>query len=152
MVAVASVGIARLTPIGRAVYAVGSNAEGAWLAGLSLVRTKLFVFALSGFLTAVATIVSVPQLSVVEAGMGRGFELLVVTCVVVGGTSIRGGVGTVVGTLLGVLLLSMVRTVLIFLRLGETATYWERTVQGAFILVAVLADHLTGPHRRGASR
>lgn len=152
LVAIASIAIARLTPVGRAVYAVGSNAEGAWLAGLSLVRTKLFVFALSGFLTAAATVVSVPQLSVVEAGVGRGFELLVVTCVVVGGTSIRGGVGTVIGALLGVLLLSMVRTVLIFLRLGETATYWERTVQGGFILAAVLADHLTSWRSRGVSR
>lgn len=152
LVVLAAVAVARFTPVGRAIYAVGSNAEGAWLAGLSLVRTKLFVFALSGFLTGVATVVSVPQLSVVEAGVGRGFELLVVTCVVVGGTSIRGGVGTVAGTLLGVLLLGMIRTVLIFLRLGETATYWERTVQGGFILAAVLADHLTRPRTRGTSR
>jgi len=66
----------------------------------------------------------------------------VVTCAVVGGASVSGGRGTILGALLAVLLLGMVRTVLIFLRLGEMSTYWERAIQGAFILVAVLADHL----------
>jgi len=89
----------------------------------------------------------VPQLSVIESGIGSGFELLVVTCVVVGGTSIKGGKGTIVGSLLGVLLLGTVRTDLIFLRLGEMSTYWERAIQGAFILAAVLVDHLV--RRRG---
>ena len=82
-----------------------------------------------------------PQLSVIESGIGQGFELLVVTCVVVGGTSIRGGRGNLIGTLFAVLLLSMVGNVLVFLRLGESATYWERAIQGGFILLAVLLDH-----------
>jgi rhamnose transport system permease protein len=62
--------------------------------------------------------------------------------VVVGGTSISGGCGSVVGSALGVLLLGTVGTVLIFLRLGEQSTYWERAIQGGFILVAVLVDHV----------
>ena len=144
-----AIGLARETPLGRRIYAAGSNPEAARLTGLSLPRLKLFVFTLTGFLTAVATVVSVPRLSVIEPGLGQGFELLVVTCVVVGGTSISGGRGTVLGSVLAALLLGLVRPMLVFLRLGESAAFWERAIQGAFILAAVLADHLgRGPARR----
>ena len=142
LVALFCMGLARETPLGRRIYAVGSNPHAARLAGLKTHRVKLFVFTFTGFLTAVATLVSVPRLSVIESGIGRGFELLVVTAVVVGGTSVSGGRGSIVGSLLAVLLLGTVGTALIFLRLGESATYWERAIQGAFILLAVLADHL----------
>lgn len=148
IVIILSIILARRTPLGRRIYAVGSNPEAARLAGLSIRKIKIFVFALTGFLTAVATIISVTRLSVIESGIGVGFELLVVTCVVVGGTSISGGRGNISGTLLGVLLLGMVGTVLIFLRLGEMSTYWERAVQGSFILLAVLVDHLANIHSR----
>jgi|LSQX01.1.fsa_nt_gb rhamnose transport system permease protein len=141
-VAVLTQVLATQTALGRRIYAVGSSPEAARLAGLSARRVKLFVFAYTGFLVAIATLVSVPQLSVIEAGIGKSFELLVVTCVVVGGTSVSGGKGTLAGALLGVLLLGIIRTVLIFLRLGEMSTYWERAIQGAFILLAVLLDHL----------
>ena len=140
-VAVAASVLARETPLGRRIYAAGSNPQAARLAGLSLTRLKLFVFTLTGFLVGVATVVSVTQLSTIESGIGVGLELFVVTAVVVGGTSISGGKGTIVGTLLGVLLLGIVRTVLIFLNLGERTMYWERAIQGGFILAAVLVDH-----------
>jgi rhamnose transport system permease protein len=128
------------TPLGRRIHAVGSNPSAARLAGLSNERIQWFTFTLTGLLVAVATVVTVPQLSVIEAGVGIGFELLVITCVVVGGTSISGGRGTLVGTLLAVALLGIVRTALIFLKLGDGAVYWERAIQGSFILLAVLAD------------
>ncbi len=140
---------ARHTPLGLRIYALGSNAHAARLSGLPAGRLKLCAFVLTGVLTAVATLVSVPQLEVIEAGFGKGFELLVVTGVVVGGTAVNGGRGTVIGSMLALLLLALVRTVLIFLQLGDRATYWERAIQGAFILVAVLADRLT--RRRGAA-
>jgi ribose/xylose/arabinose/galactoside ABC-type transport system permease subunit len=141
--------LATRTPLGRRIYAVGSNVHAARLAGLSPRRIKLFAFTFTGFLVAVATLVSVPKLSVIDPGIGKGWELFVVTAVVVGGTSISGGKGTIIGTTLGVLLLGIVGTVLIFLRLGDRATYWERAIQGAFILLAVLVDHLG--RRRGES-
>lgn len=130
----------RYTPLGRRIYAVGSNPAAAQLAGLPNERIKWFTFTLTGLLVAVATVVTVPQLSVIEAGIGVGFELLVITCVVVGGTAISGGRGTIIGTLLAVALLGIVRTALIFLKLGDGAVYWERAIQGTFILLAVLAD------------
>jgi ribose/xylose/arabinose/galactoside ABC-type transport system permease subunit len=135
--------LVRQTPLGRRIYAAGSNPRAARLAGLSLTRLKLFVFTLTGMLVGVATVVTVPQLSTIESGIGVGLEMFVVTAVVVGGTSISGGKGTIAGTLLGVLLLGIVRTVLIFLNLGERMVYWERAIQGAFILGAVLVDHVT---------
>ncbi len=140
--------LVRWTPFGLHVFAAGSNPEAAAVRGISVRRIRLATFALTGLLTACATIVSVPRLSVVESGIGQGFELFVVTCVVVGGASIRGGSGTIAGTILGALLLTTIGTMLIFLRLGETAVYWERTVQGAFILVAVLSDHWLQRSRR----
>lgn len=134
--------LARDTPLGRRLYAAGSNPDAARLAGLPVARLKLFAFTLTGFLTAVAAIVSVPRLGVIESGVGQGFELLVVTCVVVGGTSISGGRGTIAGSVLAALLLACISPMLIFLHLGLAAAQWERAIQGAFILVAVLADHL----------
>lgn len=141
-------GLARWTPLGRRIYAVGSNPHSAALVGISLRRTRMFAFTYAGLLTGVATLVSVPRLSVIESGIGVGFELLVVTCVVVGGTSISGGRGSVFGSVLGALLMGIVSTVLIFLRLGEMSTYWERAIQGGFILAAVLVDYVA--RQRGA--
>jgi rhamnose transport system permease protein len=144
-----SVLLTRETPLGRRIYAAGSHPDAARLAGISTNRLKLFAFTLTGFLTALATVVSVPRLSVIESGIGSGFELLVVTCVVVGGTRISGGRGAIIGSVLAALLLGLVRPMLIFLHLGVSATYWEKAIQGAFILAAVLADQATRRRFRG---
>ncbi|MBV9852290.1 MAG: ABC transporter permease [Armatimonadetes bacterium] len=152
IVVLLSVLLAQGTPLGRRLYAAGSNPDAARLAGLPVHGLKLFAFTLTGLLTAVATVVSVPRLSVIESGVGQGFELLVVTCVVVGGTSISGGQGTILGSVVAALLLGLVRPMLIFLRLGVSATYWERAIQGAFILAAVLADHLARRRPRLGAR
>ncbi len=145
--------IAHRTPLGLRLHAVGSNPDAARSAGLPVRRLKIFTFALTGFLTGVAALVSVPQLAVIESGLGEGLELLAVTAVVVGGTSIRAGSGTLIGTALAVVLLGIVRTVLLFLELGDSATYWERAIQGAFILGAVLQDHVGSLWRaRGLAR
>jgi len=148
LVLTASAWLATSTALGRRIYAVGSNPAAARLSGLKVGRIKLFVFALTGFLTAVATLVSATKLAVIEAGTGQNFELLAVTCVVVGGTAINGGRGNVMGTAIAAVLLAMIGTALIFLRLGPSATYWEQAIQGAFILAAVLADHLLRGQRK----
>ncbi len=135
------------TPLGRRLYAVGSSADAAATAGLSERRLKLFVFAYTGFLTALATLVDVPRLPKIEAGIGLEFELLVVTCVVVGGVSIAGGRGSLAGVVLAVLLMTMIRPVLTFLDIGEAGEKWTKAIQGLFIMLAVVSDSLFG--RRG---
>ena len=133
-------GMIRYTPMGRRIYAVGSNKQAALLAGISETWVKIFAFTLTGFLVAVAAVVT--QVAVFDNGTGEGMELLVVTCVVVGGVSISGGVGSVIGVVLGVVLLMMQKTVLIFLKLSPNASNWDKAIQGALILIAVLVDHL----------
>jgi ribose/xylose/arabinose/galactoside ABC-type transport system permease subunit len=128
------------TPLGRRLFALGSNSHSARMVGLSEFRLKVFAFAYTGFLTALATIVDVPRLPRIEAGIGQGFELLVVTCVVVGGVSITGGRGKLVGVLLAVVLMTMIRPALTFLDIGEAGEKWTKAIQGLFILLAVVAD------------
>lgn len=152
VVILATCGIIWCTPLGRRLYAVGSSRFAARMVGLSERRLKLFAFAYVGFLTALATVVDVPRLPKIEAGIGVGFELLVVTCVVVGGVSISGGRGTLPGVLLAVLLMTMIRPVLTFLDVGEAGEKWTRAIQGGFILLAVVTDSvLTWRARRGGS-
>ncbi|HLO41064.1 MAG TPA: ABC transporter permease [Phycisphaerales bacterium] len=133
----------RATRPGLWTYAVGGNLHAAHLARVPTHTTRLLAFTLLGLLTGLAALVSIPQQSVIESGIGVGFELSVITAVVVGGASIRGGSGGILGTLLAAILLGSVRTGLIFINLGDSAVYWERAIQGAFILAAVLSDVLT---------
>ena len=140
------------TPLGRRIHAIGSSPRAAATAGLSSRRLKLFAFTVTGFLTGLATLVGALKGAAIEPDIGTGLELLVVTCVVVGGASIRGGVGTVWGAALGVLLITTIGTALTFLQAaaggGAEMSYWERAIQGVFILLAVLTDHLTRHGRR----
>jgi rhamnose transport system permease protein len=128
------------TPLGRRIYAIGSSPQSAVMAGLSTASVKRFVFAYTGFLTALATIVDVPRLPQIEAGIGSELELLVVTCVVVGGVSISGGRGTLTGVTLAVVLMTVIRPMLTFLAVGESGEKWTKAIQGLFILLAVVAD------------
>jgi ribose/xylose/arabinose/galactoside ABC-type transport system permease subunit len=112
------------------------------MAGLSEGRLKRFAFAYTGFLTALATVVDVPRLPQIEAGIGNELELLVITCVVVGGVAISGGRGTLVGVMLAVVLMTMIRPVLTYLAVGESGEKWTKAIQGVFILAAVVSDRL----------
>lgn len=136
----------RRTPLGMRIYAVGSNARAAPLAGISVARTKFFTFALTGLLAGVATVLLAPRNAIIQPNAGEGLELLIVTCVVVGGTSISGGRGTILGTTIAVMLLGMVPTVLTYV--GAPAER-RMVIEGGFILVAVLADQLVNRNRAG---
>jgi len=134
--------ITRRTPFGLRTYAVGSDPAAATLRGVPVDRVRIALFALSGLAAGVAALFSATQLQVIESGFGSGFELVVIASVIVGGTSIRGGQGSIWGTVLGASLLGIVSTVLIFLKLGDAAVYWERAIQGMLILLAVVGDSL----------
>jgi ribose/xylose/arabinose/galactoside ABC-type transport system permease subunit len=127
--------------MGRRIYALGSNPASARLAGISEARTKLFAFTVTGLLTGLAAILWVAKFGNVSTSTGVGLELKVVTCVVVGGVAITGGRGRLAGVVLAVILITMIRTVLNFMDLGPEAVKWQRAIEGAMILLAVVTDH-----------
>jgi rhamnose transport system permease protein len=126
----------RRTAPGRAVYAVGCDAEAARLLGVRAGLVAFLVFAGMGALTAVAALLSFPRYPAVEVEAGRGLEMQVIAAVVVGGVSVRGGRGSLLGTLFGVSLLAIAGAGLVFLRV-EAA--WERALHGLILLLAVLS-------------
>jgi ribose transport system permease protein len=130
-------------PLGRHIYAVGGNAEAARLAGIDLTRVTLLVYAITGALVGIAALVYVGQTGIVQSNTGAGFELQVIAAVVLGGTSILGGRGSPLGSVLGALLVAEMKNGLILLNISGLA---EGMVTGALILLAVGADLL---RRRG---
>lgn len=119
---------------GRAIYATGSDAEAARLVGIRPRRIVCGVFVASGTLAALAALVNDVRFAIVDPNAGNGLEMQAIAAVVVGGTAVTGGRGTVVGSVLGVLLLKTIGPALEFLRVEA---HWERAVQGAIILAAV---------------
>jgi rhamnose transport system permease protein len=122
---------------GRAIYAVGSDSEAARLAGMEPRRVVCGVFVLMGMLTGLAALLNAVRFSVVPSNSGLGLELKVIAAVVVGGTAINGGRGTIIGTLIGVALLGTIGTALTFVSINP---FWERSIQGAIILAALVSD------------
>jgi rhamnose transport system permease protein len=123
----------------RAVYATGSDAEAARLAGISTQWVKFWVFVLMGALTGIASLLNAVRFSDVPANGGINLELKTIAAVVVGGTPITGGRGSLPGTLIGVLLLGSIEPALTFLGINP---YWEKAIEGALILGTVLVDAL----------
>ena len=138
---------ARALAAGRAVYATGADAESAELLGLRPRRVTFWVFVGMGGLSGLAALLGAVRFSEVQASAGIGLEMAVIAAVVVGGASIRGGRGTLLGTLAGVVLLGTVGTALTFL--GVSA-YWERALQGAIVIAAVAVEAVGKPARRRA--
>ena len=122
---------------GRAVYAVGSDAEAARLAGIEPRRVIFGVFVLMGALVGLASLLNAVRFSVVPSNAGLGLELKAVAAVVVGGTAITGGRGTLLGTLIGAALLGAIGTALTFTGINP---FWEKAIQGAIILAALVSD------------
>lgn len=125
----------------RAMYATGSDSGAARLAGIDTRAVKLAAFVCVGALTGLAALLNSARFSQIPANAGMGLEMKVIAATVIGGASITGGRGTIVGTLLGVVFLGAIGPALIYL--GVSA-YWERAVQGAIILTAVAIDALSG--------
>jgi rhamnose transport system permease protein len=125
----------------RAMYATGSNPAAARLAGIDTRLMKSAAFVSVGMLTGLAALLNSARFNQIPANAGLGLEMKVIAAVVIGGTSITGGRGTVLGTLLGVILLGAIGPALTFI--GVSA-YWERAAQGGIILIAVALDALSG--------
>ncbi|WDR06703.1 ABC transporter permease [Devosia rhodophyticola] len=124
--------------LGRQIYALGSNPVAAPLRGIKVVPLTILVFTMSGALAGLTGIIYASRFGYVNPGItGVGFEFTVIAAVVIGGVSINGGVGTVLGTVLGVILLGMVNVALPLL--GVSA-FWQDVIYGAVIVIALLID------------
>jgi len=129
----------------RFIYATGSNAEASRLAGISPTQVTLWVFIVLGGLTGIASFLNAARFSDIPANSGNGLELTAIAAVVVGGTPITGGRGSLVGTLSGVALLSSIGPALIFLGANP---FWDKVIQGAVILMTVLLDSVFARRER----
>ncbi|WEG13325.1 ABC transporter permease [Pullulanibacillus sp. KACC 23026] len=122
---------------GRRVYAVGGNEEVAKLAGVPVKKYLLLVYMISGFLAAVAGMILSSRLGSAEPTAGNGYELDAITAVVLGGTSLFGGEGTLVGTIIGAAILGVIDNGLNLLNVNS---FWQDAVKGAIILIAIMLD------------
>jgi ribose/xylose/arabinose/galactoside ABC-type transport system permease subunit len=129
----------RHSAAGRAIYATGGNAEAARLCGISRERTIVMVFALHGFFAGVAALLFATELRVIQSTVPPNLELTIITAAVVGGVSILGGAGTVIGSTLAAVLIAEIASALVFINVSP---YWIRAVQGVLILATVVADIL----------
>src|SRR6516164_8805820 len=137
----------RYSAPGRAIYAVGGNAEAARLCGISQPRTIVMVFALHGLFAGIAALLYATQLRVIQSTVPPNLELTIITASVVGGVSILGGVGTVIGSTLAAILIAEIASALVFI---DVSPYWIRAVQGVLILATVIADILRRRRMAGA--
>lgn len=125
------------TKFGRHVYAVGGNEKAALASGINtkMIIQKAFIY--NGILTAVAGIVLMSRINSGQPAAGVGYEFDAITAVVVGGTSLMGGTGTMVGTLIGSMIIGVINNLL---NLMNVSSYWQQIVKGLIILVAVILD------------
>ena len=130
----AAVLILRMTPFGRFVYAIGGDEETARLAGIRVVPVKLAVYVISSLLATIAGLITVSRMGLGDPVVGEGFELDSITAVVLGGTSLFGGRGTLIGTLAGVLILGLVNNIMNLLNIS---VWYQQLIKGIIILVAV---------------
>ncbi|MET8246289.1 substrate-binding domain-containing protein [Streptomyces sp. NPDC005202] len=127
------------TYIGRSMYAIGGNEEAARLSGLRVKKQKLAIYALSGLFAAAAGIVLAARLSSAQPQAAQGYELDAIAAVVIGGASLAGGTGKASGTLVGALILAVLRN---GLNLLSVSAFWQQVVIGVVIALAVLLDTL----------
>ena len=134
LVAAAFLLAVRLTPLGRAFYAVGGNPHAAVYTGLDVGRTQFWAFVISGMLAGLTGYLWVARYSVAYVDIAGGFELEVVAACVIGGISIAGGAGTIAGAILGALFLGIVKNALPVIGVSP---FWQMAISGAAIVIAV---------------
>lgn len=125
------------TKIGRYIYYIGSNEKAARLSGLHVNATLIFVYTIAGFFSGLASVVLISRLTSAQSNMGSGFELDAIAAVVIGGTSLSGGEGSVLGSLIGAALMGIIKNALILLGVN---VYWQSVVIGLVIVLAVSID------------
>ncbi|GAA1945404.1 MULTISPECIES: ABC transporter permease [Microbacterium] len=133
------------TKPGRFIYSIGSNAEAARLSGIRVSFYQVIPYALTGLLCALAMMIESSRLGTIDPNTGTGFELSTIAAVVIGGASLMGGRGSVVGTVIGIFLIGFLQNGLNIL--GVNA-FWQGTALGVVIILAVVLDRVVRPGRR----
>ncbi len=129
------------TIFGRSLYAIGGNEEAARLSGIAVGRVKVFVYMLCGGLASLAAVFHCARLTAADPNAGIGYELQAIAAVVIGGTSLMGGRGTVINTLFGVIIIAVLESGLVQIGAQEPV---KRLVTGGIIVVAVIIDYYRG--------
>ncbi len=126
--------------IGRYIFAVGGNEKASLLSGLNVRKVKIFVYTMAGIMSAVGGIIVTSRLDSAQPNAGMGFELDSIAAVVIGGTSLSGGRGSVLGTVQGALIIGVLNNGLVLLNVSP---FWQQVIKGFVILMAVIIDRLS---------
>ena len=133
------------TTFGRSVYAVGSNAETARMSGINVQRIKLLVFTLTGAMAGLAGMIMITRMTSAQVNCGEGYEFEGIFAAVVGGVSMAGGEGSVLGAVVGALIVAVLRN---GLNLNGINSFWQQVILGVLIVLVVYADSLRTKKKR----
>jgi ribose transport system permease protein len=134
------IGLTKKTIFGRYIYAIGGNEKASFSSGIDINRVKLGVYAIAGMLSAVGGILVTSRLNSAQPNAGMSYELDSIAAVVIGGTSLSGGVGTIGGTVIGAVIIGVLNNGLVLLNVSP---FWQQVVKGLVILLAVIIDKRT---------
>ncbi len=137
IIVLVAVVITQRTKLGRYIYAIGGNESAAKLSGINIKKVKIKVYAMAGALAAIGGIIVTSRLDSAQPNAGVSYELDAIAAVVIGGTSLSGGRGTVLGTVLGAIIIGVLNNGLVLLNVSP---FWQQVVKGLVILIAVIID------------
>lgn len=143
IVVVIAIVITKKTVFGRHIYAVGGNESAARLSGININKVKVWVFAIAGILSAVGGIILTSRLDSAQPNAGMSYELDSIAAVVIGGTSLSGGRGSIMGTVQGALIIGVLNSGLVLLNVSP---FWQQIIKGFVILLAVIMDRFNHPN------
>jgi ribose transport system permease protein len=139
LVAVVCAVVLNKTALGRYTFALGSNEEAVRLSGVNVNRWKIVIYAFAGSICGIAGLLIASRLNSAQPALGQGYELDAIAAVVIGGTSLSGGVGTIMGTIIGAFIMSVLIN---GLRIMSVAQEWQMVLTGLIIILAVYTDNL----------
>jgi ribose transport system permease protein len=137
IVVLLAVFITQKTKLGRYIYAIGGNENAAKLSAINIKRVKITVYAIAGALAALGGLIITSRLDSAQPNAGASYELDAIAAVVIGGTSLSGGKGSIWGTVLGAIIIGVLNNGLVLL---DVSPFWQQVVKGAVILLAVIID------------
>ncbi|MGU3399741.1 ABC transporter permease [Brucellaceae bacterium D45D] len=137
VVALGAAYVARYTPLGRQIFAVGGNERAARMSGIRVNRVKMFVYMFSGFCAAIAGLIISSELMASHPATGNSFELNAIAAAVLGGTSMSGGRGTIGGTIIGAFVIGILSDGLVMM---GVSSFWQMVIKGLVIIIAVVVD------------